>query len=397
MKNFFLKVLYWSLKLFAGWVLRARKPKIIAVTGSVAKSSTKEAIYQAISDGRRATSDERRENKRLIVGKSEGNLNNEIGVPLAILGFKKAPHFWQWFYILPWAKLKALYYLLIASRYPQILVLEMAADKPGDIEYLTSFVKPSIAVVTAVGPSHLQTFKTIEKVAEEKEKLVEALPKDGFAVLNQSDPQVAKMARKVASRPRAYPVIPPKVEFYGMANRTKAKVLFFKSTGFDIPEKAARAVGEIFGLSKAQISQALSNLKALKGRMNILRGINGSTILDDSYNSNPLSASAALEYLKAQSAKRRIAVLGDMLELGDYSKKGHQEIGEKAKECADLVLAQGAESKAIAEKSGGRYFKTKQEMIEFLEKELKEDDLVLVKASRGMKFEEIIEKLKVKR
>src|SRR3990170_4440357 len=120
MKDFFLKMLYWSLRLFAGWVLRARKPKIIAITGSIAKSSTKEAIYQAISDGRR-------ENRnKLVIGKSEGNLNNEVGLPLAVLLYKKTPRWWQWFYLLPYLKLKALLYLsILYPLYPKILILEM--------------------------------------------------------------------------------------------------------------------------------------------------------------------------------------------------------------------------------------------------------------------------------
>lgn len=337
-------------------VLKTRRPKIIGVTGSIAKTSTKEAVYTVLKI--------KWKNK---IAKSEGNLNNEIGLPLAVLLYKKTPHFWQWFWLLPFLFLKSIYLSLPFVFYPDILVLEMAADKPGDIKYLTSFAPPFIGVITAIGPSHLRAFGSVNKVAEEKSEIIKDLPKDGFAVLNKKDPWTKKILKK-----------------------TKAKVKFFAPTDFDIAKQVAIVVGGIFDIKRAFILKALKSIKPLWGRMNILPGINKSTILNDCYNSNPLSASYALEFLKKYNGERKIAVLGDMLELGDYSKKGHEEIGNKAGKCADMVLTYGDEARVIAERAGGKHFQSKAELVKYLKKELKPKDIVLVKASRGMKFEEIV-------
>jgi UDP-N-acetylmuramoyl-tripeptide--D-alanyl-D-alanine ligase len=357
MKKFFLKVLQSILKFLASLVLKSKKPRIIAITGSVAKSSTKEAIWWVLKE-------------KLDVRKNEGNLNTEIGVPLAILGFKKSPRwFISWPFFILWAICKATYYTLPFTHYPKWLILEMAADKPDDIAYLVSFARPNIGVITAVGPSHLQAFKTIENVAEEKMKLAKALPKDGFAILNGQDPLIVKRAKQI-----------------------KAKVLFFTSE--DIPSAATTIIGKIFKLSNEEIERRLKNYTPLKGRMNILYGIRGTVILDDSYNANPLSMEYALKRLKSQSLNvktaRRIAVLGDMLELGDYAEEGHREVGKIAKENCDLLLTTGNNARYIAEEGRGQHFETKKELIDFLKSEIKNGDIILIKASRGMKFEEIV-------
>ena len=363
MKKFFLKVLYFILKIFALSILKVRKPKIIAITGSVAKSSAKEAIFAIL-------------NPRLDVAKNEGNLNTEIGVPLAILGFKKSYPSILWPLILLWAFFLTLYYILPISHYPKVLILEMAADKPGDIEYLTSFIKPDIAVITMVGPSHLQSFGTILNVAEEKSKLISKLSKKDYAILNKYDNLTSKMAKL-----------------------TKAKVIFFEPKEFSIAMSSAYSVGKIFGLSDKTINEGLQNINQLKGRWNIIEGIAGSILIDDTYNANPLSMEYALQKLKRQKEKRKnsrtIAVLGDMLELGDYAKKGHEKVGKIAKENCDLVLCTGKLAEIIASNSGGKYFQNKDDLIAFLKKNIQKDDIILVKASRGMRFEEIVDKIKM--
>ena len=365
MKKFFLKILYFILKVLAKTVLFLRKPEIVAITGSVAKSSTKEAIYSILKQ---------RFAKK--VAESAGNLNNEIGLPLAVLGFKKSPTLLSWPFVLIWAFLKTIFYCLFFIPYPKILVLEMAADKPGDIEYLVKIAPPKVAVVTAVGPSHLQAFGTVEKVAQEKTKLVEVLPESGYAVLNEKDFRVFQMAKN-----------------------TKASVRYFSPNNLDIPIQAATLVGQLFGLKlKEEIEEGLKNYRPLKGRINLLRGISGSLIIDDSYNANPLSMKYALKQLiaisKQRSGKRKIAVLGDMLELGDYTEEGHKEVGRMAKQNCDLILTTGQKAQLIAKEGGGLYFQTKKQLIEFLKREIREGDIILVKASRGMKFEEIVEKVK---
>ena len=163
---------FWSQK----YLIRTR-PKIIAITGSVGKTTTKEAIFAVLLEKFGSN-----------VAKSEGNLNTETGVPLAILGYKKSPkNFYEWLPVLitvPFACFSRVKF--------DFLVLEMAADKPGDIRYLTSFVKPYIAVVTAIGPSHLEKFGTIEKIIEEKTSIFWGLPHDGWAVMNIDDENLRK-------------------------------------------------------------------------------------------------------------------------------------------------------------------------------------------------------------
>jgi UDP-N-acetylmuramoyl-tripeptide--D-alanyl-D-alanine ligase len=341
------------LKQLSRWVLEKRKPVIIAVTGSVAKTSTKEAIWRVLKE-------------RFDVQKSEGNLNTEIGLPLAILGFKSAPVWFLWPFVLVFALGKAFWYQLSFVHYPKMLVLEMAADKPNDIAYLVSFIRPKIGVVTAVGPAHLQAFHTLERIAQEKGRLVEALPDDGYAILNQADPLVAKMAQK-----------------------TKAQVLYFIPQDGDIALAVAKKMAQLFGI------RHLPPLPSLKGRLNLLAGLNNSLVIDDTYNANPLSVAYALKQLKklAQQhlAKRRIAVLGDMLELGRGAAQWHRQIGRLARSYADLLLTTGQLAQEMAEAGGGHFFPDKKVLIDYLKKEIRPGDLVLVKASRKMKFEEIVQ------
>jgi len=358
MKTALLRQVHTILRILAILVLKRRKPKIIAVTGSVAKTSTKEAIWQVLKDD-------------LKIRKSAGNLNTEIGVPLTILGFSKSPSLWFWWpFFLFWAVLRTLCCLLFPCDYPKWLILEMAADKPGDIEYLVSFAKPFVAVVTAVGPTHLEAFQTVEAVAQEKGRLVEALPNDGYAFLNKEDPLV-----------------------FRMKNRTKARVLFFIPKP-NIPLSVASLIGHFFGLSDTKIKERLKKLVSLAGRMRFIERPDGVLIIDDSYNANPLSMEYALKNLNAKAkeirARRRIAVLGDMLELGDYSAKGHEDIGRLAGKLSDLLLTSGSEALKIAQAGGGRHFENKEALVGFLKKEIKRGDIILVKASRGMRFEEVV-------
>lgn len=358
MKKICHKIAKDVLRHYASWILLAKKPEIIAVTGSIAKSSTKEAIFSILSN---KYSDK--------VAKSEGNLNTDIGLPLAILRFKKT----RSIYLLPLVLILALFrtIILLIGKYPKILVLEMAADKPYDIEYLCSFIKPKIAVVTAIGPAHLHTFKTIDYIVKEKTKLVESLPQYGFAVLNQNDRFVAEMAKK-----------------------TKAEVRFFVPKNHDIATSAAITIGKIYGLKYSEIEEGLKKITPLTGRMNLINGKNDCLILFDAYNANPLSVSFALHRLvdlaEKYHKKRKIAVLGDMLELGDYAEKGHKQIGQESKKTTDLLLTTGKLGKIIADEGNGNYFRTKEELISYLEKKIQKNDIVLVKASHKMKFEEIV-------
>ena len=391
------KILQNYLKFWAKKYLQRAKPKIVAITGSVGKTSTKEAVFSVISEvyGKN-------------VNKSYGNLNSESGVPLAILGFKNSPtKIYEWIPIIFQVP-----FVSISQKTFKILILEFAADKPGDIKYLTSIVRPDIAVVTAIGPSHLAAFGEMHKIIEEKISLLWALPKDGWAVLNVDDENVRKASYGGRWQKMTYAIEQTadikasnivtslkdgKVSTTFMLDgQIKANVAQENLGGQAVvyASLAAAAVGKILEISPEKIALGLSKIKNEKHRMQVLSGLNGSTIIDDSYNANPLSMRNALAVLKNLKAKRKIAVIGDMREIGEISSQAHIEIGHEAAKIADMVIGVGVEAKKFG---ATKYFKDRSKAIDYLAKEIKDGDLVLVKASRGIGLDKIVDALKEKK
>lgn len=350
-------------------LIKKNHPLVIGITGSLAKTSTKEAIYQVLS----------REYKGKIL-KNEGNLNTDIGLPLAILGFKCAPKLYEW----PCVLLKSLFRLYFSALNPlshiSILILEYAADKPGDIRYLTSIVKPNIAIITAIGPAHLANYQSMDQLREEKAQLVYALGKDDLAILNKKDANIKK-------------IIP----------RVKAEIKYFKADLEEITEQIVRKIAEIFQINQKIVTNVLQNTSQLEQRMNIIQ-LKDITIIDDTYNANPLSMRFALQKLKAQSspaslraagraklkAQRKIAVLGEMLELGQDSEKYHQQIGQVARKTADLVIGIGELAKSY---QAHYWFKDQTQAETFLLPEISQGDIILFKASRKAELERLVEKI----
>ena len=389
------------LRFFAKIYLKRAKPKIVAVTGSVGKTSTKEAIFEVlkIKFGKN-------------VRKSEGNLNNETGVPLAILGFRKSPEkFWQWLGIILTAKLRALF----GKKY-QILVLEMAADKPGDIKYLVSFARPDIAVLTSIGPAHLEAFGSIEKIVLEKTCLLQALKAPGFAVLNLDDEKIKAISGNGQWQQKTYALqseadvearnITTEIEDFRAL--TNFQVVINSKTKFRVSTPtlgrsanvssalAAVAVAEILGLDQEAMVKGLANFRTGKRRMEVVEGRNKSIILDDSYNANPLSMRTALDTLKTlprpPANARKIAVLGDMLEIGKISEEAHRLIGEYAREIADEVFSVGDLAKGYQAK---KHFNHSEEAGEYLLSKILPGDIILIKASRAIGLEKIVDLLRV--
>ena len=389
------------LRFFAKIYLKRAKPKIVAVTGSVGKTSTKEAIFEVlkIKFGKN-------------VRKSEGNLNNETGVPLAILGFRKSPEkFWQWLGIILTAKLRALF----GKKY-QILVLEMAADKPGDIKYLVSFARPDIAVLTSIGLAHLEAFGSIEKIVLEKTSLLQALKAPGFAVLNLDDEKIKAISGNGQWQQKTYALqseadvearnITTEIEDFRAL--TNFQVVINSKTKFRVSTPtlgrsanvssalAAVAVAEILGLDQEAMVKGLANFRTGKRRMEVVEGRNKSIILDDSYNANPLSMRTALDTLKTlprpPANARKIAVLGDMLEIGKISEEAHRLIGEYAREIADEVFSVGDLAKGYQAK---KHFNHSEEAGEYLLSKILPGDIILIKASRAIGLEKIVDLLRV--
>ena len=390
------KMLFNYLKFWASGYLRRTKPEIIAVTGSVGKTSAKEAIFEVLKI-----------KFGFEIRKSCGNLNNETGVPLAILNFQKSPNnFLAWIGILFSAPVRS-----FGLKSAKVLVLELAADKPGDIKYLTSFVSPKIAVLTAIGPAHLTAFGTLDKVVEEKSDLLRALSADGWAVINLDNELSRKVYYGGNYRKKSYAI---GYEADVSAENIKTEISNFQGrTQFDLKIEgkketvvlpslgnftnvsaalAGAAVGQIYGLLLGDIARGLKNIRNEEHRINVLQGKNDTTIIDDSYNANPLSMKAALDLLKTlPKVNRKIAVLGAMREIGHLSQEAHQEISQLAREIADLTVEVGSGKKYDLQKN----FKTTLAAAEFLLEESQPGDIILIKASRAVGLDKIVERLRV--
>lgn len=399
MKSLAKKLLQFSLRVVAKLTIKKYRPFVIGVTGSVGKTSTKKAIA-CLFEG---------ESFRV----ASGNFNNEIGFPLAILGsWEKLERPLYKFY----AKVifSGIRNLLIRADYPGVLVLEYAADKPGDIKYLTSIAKPNVSVVTAVGevPVHVEFYKSPEEVAKEKSQLIACLDEGDTAVLNVDDGAVGKMKNDTQAN----------ILTFGFADDAGIKIDNFSnslkeelSASFEIKYKkesinlelggvlgrqgayavaAATCVGIARGMELDSVAKLLQSYKPERGRMEVVRGANGVTVINDAYNASPLSMRAALEVLKDLQG-RRVAVLGDMRELGEYTKDEHKKIGRLASECADSLVFVGEYAEFLTEGVEGvedvLIFKTVEAMLEKIEGIVKEGDIVLVKGSRAVELEKVVE------
>lgn len=359
----------------AGW-RRRFDPLVVGVTGSIAKTSTKEAIAAVLETTFRTL-------------KSEGNQNNEIGLPLTVLRLT-AEH--------------------------EAAVLEMGMYVGGEIADLARIGRPSIGVVTAVQAVHLSRIGTLEAIERAKGELLEALPADGTAVLNEDDPIVRRMDRRTAAR----------VLRYGFAETADVRADSLVSAGPNgmrfrlrtpLGERdivtptlgalsvhnaaAAAAVGLAAGLSLDAIETGLRGGWGAPRRVELVR-LRGATVIDDSYNASPGSVAAALDVL-AGLPGRRVAVLGEMLELGDEHEAGHRAVGEAAAEVAALLIVVGTRARGMAEAaveagldpSSVHLAIDAEAALEVLRPRLREGDVVLVKASRGIGLDRLVDALRL--
>lgn len=391
MKNFAKKIVLFLLKRMAKARLRRFKGKIIAVTGSVGKTSTKEAIYSVL-------------NSRFRVKKSKKSMNSDFGLLLTILdiesGFSSATK-WTWYLM------KGFFHSL-RREYCEVLLLEMGVDKPGDMDFLTSIVKPDIVVMTNIFHTHLAEgqFTSLEDIFAEKSKLVKALKKDGKAILNLDNPFTANLAR---GREKAATVTFGEEERADYrASRVKQSIdgmsfiLEHKGKKYEVPTAVigkyqiytilpAIICAELLGMSAQDAIEAVGRYSLPPGRMGIIPAINEAIILDSSYNSSPAALKEALHVLAEVSAERRVAVLGNMNELGSESERLHKLIGELVPRCADLLLTVGENAALIGEsaiKHGMNAksvfsFKSAEEATEFFKDKIKKGDTILVKGSQN--------------
>lgn len=406
MKTIFKQIISNILKLESKLILWKYKPKIVAITGSVGKTSTKDAVYGVIS-------------KISYVRKSEKSFNSEIGLPLTILG---CPNGWN--DPIVWVKniFKGIWLIIWPHKYPKWLVLEVGVGKPKDMEKTASWLKTDAVIITAIGdtPSHIEFFNSRNHIIEEKSKLIKTLKKDGILILNADDPAVLNMKNKTKNIVVTYGfskdvdvMASEDTILYSQSGDPQGIIFRIDQGGSSLPVTiegvfgknhvyaSLAALGLSFGLKLNMIEaiNALRNYEVPPGRMRLLAGINGSFIIDDTYNSSPFASETALKTLgEIKEDSKKIAVLGDMLELGKHTEEAHKNIGKLVKENADILVTVGERAKSIklgAIEAGMKEknivsFATSIEAGEFLKTFIKKDDLILVKGSQGMRMERTV-------
>ncbi len=423
------KFIVFILTLESRLILAKYKPFIVAVTGSVGKTTTKDAIFSVLKDfvppGDRTDGH---------VRKSEKSMNSEIGLPLTVIG---APNAWR--SLSGWMRNigTGLRIILDHVDYPRCLILEIGADHPGDIRKVAKWLHPDIVVITRVSdmPVHVEFFKSPAQVFEEKASLADGLKKKGTLILFADDAKVAALAGRVngTMNDKEATVItfgtvstanvrgsddavtyengaPAGISFkLGMdGNSVPITLKNIIGKTYMYPLLAAAAVGKARGMPVAAIVAALNAYEAPKGRMNVIPGVNGSTIIDDTYNSSPDAARAALQALKeinivssdGSAAGRKIAVLGDMMELGAYSADEHRAIGREAAAVlgsSGILVTIGLRSRATAEeavKAGMpagvvHSFESSAEAAAFVPSLVRPGDIILVKGSQSPRLERV--------
>jgi UDP-N-acetylmuramoyl-tripeptide--D-alanyl-D-alanine ligase len=296
-----------ALQVLGAWARQKWDQPVVGVTGSAGKTSTKDVIASLLSVG-------------LNAGRTTGNFNNHIGLPLSILRLPDDA---------------------------EVAVLEMGMNHAGELRDLAAIAKPEVGVVTNVGYAHIEFFESIDGIAAAKRELIEALPEEGIAILNADDPRVSRFGDAYAGKTIRFglsedaDVRAQNVEFTESGARFRSC-----GTAFETPLSgthgirnilAGIAVAQVFGIAPEDLRDAVRSLAPgkMRGERFVHKGI---TIINDSYNSNPDAVRSMLDVLRDSPARRRIAVLGEMLELGRWAEPLHRDIGRYVVECGISVL-----------------------------------------------------------
>ena len=339
---------------------------VVAVTGSVGKTSTKDIVAAVMS-------------QKYKVLKTQGNLNNDIGLPFTLLRLHDE----------------------------NAIVVEMGMNHFGEISLLTSIAKPTLAIITNIGTAHIGNLGSRENILKAKLEILEGLQGNSVIINNDND-LLSDWAEKNKEK---YNIIT-----YGINNKNskyvaedihsyedrseyridgKEVVVPVGGEHFVLNSLCAIAVGKYFDIPMAKITEGISGFELTKGRMEIEKAKCGASIINDTYNANYDSMKAAIEYLEKIEGKRKIAVLGDMKELGEYSESLHRKVGEEVKNI-DILITIGELAKCIEETADVRemlHFDNNESALEYLKKIMKKDDIILLKASNSMKFGDIAKEL----
>ncbi len=406
MKEILKKIVIQIIELQARFVIRRYKPQIIAITGNVGKTSAKEAIFFVVSS-------------KYHTRKSQKSFNSEIGVPLTVLG---CPTGWSNPFV--WIRniFKGFAVMLYSKNYPGHLVLEVGADRPGDIKRICGWLYPDTGVVTAIGetPVHIEFFSSKDELVTEKSELIKAIPSYGTAILNIDDEEVASMRSHFGGKPifygfseRADVKASHYNRVYGVSGEVKGFSFKVDHNGSSVPFSfdgflgrqhvyailAGVSVGVSEGMNMVAIQESLERYEALPGRFRILKGKNGSVIIDDSYNASPASVKVALDELSEIKNKgRKVAILGDMMDLGKHTHEEHRKVGRQALDVCDQVFSVGARARTIKDEFGVKnnkvqHFSDSFEASRSLPLEPEEGDIILVKGSQAARMERIVESL----
>ena len=357
-----------ALQRAAAWYRDQFAIPIVGITGSVGKTTAKEMVAQALS-------------AQFRVLKTAGNQNSQVGVPITVCGLRK-DH--------------------------TAAVVEMGVSMPGEMARIAGVVKPTCAVMTNIGVSHIEFMKTRENILAEKARIADYLPPDGALFVNGDDDLLPTLKETMGSRVVTFGLGPTcDWRAFGLNEADKGTFFTCQSPAGERTELFVPAAGEhnvrnalcamavprYLGVPAGDVVRAISAYKAPAMRQQMVEA-NGLLIIDDSYNASPDSMRSAIDVLSTRPVTgKRAAVLADMLELGDYSQQGHYQVGQYAKERGvELLVAVGPLSREIAAGygEGARWFATNQEAAAFLRDALRPGDAVLVKGSRGMKTDEIV-------
>jgi UDP-N-acetylmuramoyl-tripeptide--D-alanyl-D-alanine ligase len=407
-KRSFRNIFAGVLGIFARSIIRKYKPQIVMVTGSVGKTSTKDAVAAVLAG-------------KFFLRKSEKSFNSEFGVPLTIIGAKN-----PWTSVIAWLNVfgEAIALLMLPNHYPKLLVLEVGADWPGDLEKILKIAKPDAVVVTLLPsvPVHVEAYETPAAVREEEFAPALALPAGAPLIISADDEFAAYRASTLNVTIKTFGTnkdamvhiknvhvmeedkrpcgMKGELEIAGKTYPIHVKGAFGRSQLY--APAAAVAAALSLGMTAEEAIKGLDTYVPPPGRARIFNGKHGSILIDDTYNSSPIAVEEVLNSLDLiPHGKRYIAVLGDMLELGRYSVAEHTRIGHIAQETVDVIITVGQRARAIGEAaqldgmSEDMIYSctTAAEAIEILEGMIREGDIVLVKASQSIRLEKVMKAL----
>ncbi len=355
---------------------------VVALTGSNGKTTTKEMISACLET-------------TFTVLKTKGNLNNLIGLPLTLLNLTDKE---------------------------RVIVLEMGMNVPGEIRRLTEIAEPDVGLITNIQRAHLEGMGSLERIKEEKGELFRRMRKDGTIIVNRDDPRVVDLGEEFHGQKITFgtdhpaDVMAREVCLKGREGTSFILVLEGEETEIRLPllgrhfvsnALSAIAAASLFGIEPEKTKEALEQFQPFSMRMEVLSLGGGKTLINDAYNANPNSMELALETLSEAKGKgRAIAVLGDMLELGEFTVEAHRQLGKKVAELSiDLLLAMGEEAPVVVESAireglaheRARVVESHSEAASILRETAREGDWILVKGSRGMTMEKVVQGLKGRR